>query len=637
MNEERVLVVDDDPLFQQLVRTTLEQAGYAVITASNGEEGLETIQGEHPDLVISDVMMPKVDGFELVRRLRADPLVGTTPLIILSAKGDEEDFVKGLELGADDYVAKPFRTKELTARVKSMLRRRAALLENRAPSVKGPFAEEGLEHLAALSFDNFVVGAGNRSAYEAALAASENPGSRFNPLFLYGGPGLGKTHLMCALSNAAFERLGAVKVLYRTSEVFSQQILDAYENRRVSQLKEEYLGLDILVIDDIQFLAISPSLQVVASEIFSEMYDRGKQMIISSDRRPEELQAITEEISSGFGIGLVVEVDRPDASLRAKILSFKAKQHAWPIPDDVLDYLANELSSDVRTLEGIAKRMVAMNTLGGVPLTRELVDDLIREISGSAESGVPVEHSDDSISRAFESYAERMEGAKDSEEKPVPTDPITEEFTAMLGVKRVFGEVEDVAASIPEADATPVVVLGSSRALVVDTIEALVGRADRSSGMPEGNRWAYMAHLDSKSPKHVLLGISRWEHENELAIAMQGLLYPVCLIVLDSKSPNVLDARRLISSVPEAWRKAVVVLVGVDTESLEGSGTALSKSLQRLFRIPDEIPMTVSGLITTAASRNWLGLLNPAPKTDKMSLEVGSKDEPSSDSGGDES
>jgi hypothetical protein len=498
----------------------------------------------------------------------------------------------------------------------------------------GPFADEGLEHLTALTFESFVVGAGNRSAYEAALAASENPGTRFNPLFLYGGPGLGKTHLMCALANAAFNDDHTKKILYRTSEVFSQQILEAYENRRVAELKAEYMALDILVIDDIQFLAISPSLQSVASEIFSEMYDHKRQMVISSDRRLDELEAITGEISSGLGIGLVVEVDRPDASLRAKILNFKAKQYAWPIPDDLLDYLANELSSDVRTLEGLAKRMVAMNTLSGIPLTQELVDDLVAEIAGSAESGMPVTPAPDSVSRAFETYAERFErqqtgaSTERSVEAAEPTGPLGQEFDAMVDVRRVSGALETVASSVPDANATPVIVLGSSRTLVVDTVEALIGRGDRPAEMPEGDRWAYLAHLDYEDPNFILIGIGKWEQENELAIAMQGLLNPVCLLILDSKSPNVLDVRRLVLSVPDEWPKAVAVLVGVDTENLEGSGAILTKSLKRLFRIPDDIPMTVSGGITTDTSRSWLiDLLEEPPGHKRISNDHSDEDD----------
>jgi len=309
-------VVDDDPLMVNLLQATLRADGYAVVSARDGHEGLASLREERPDLMISDVMMPRMDGFELVARLRQDSLVGDTPVIILSAKGEEEDIVKGLGLGADDYVSKPFRRMELLARVKTILTRRRALLTRTAPPPEGPFAGGPLDHLAALTFDTFVVGPGNRSAFEAAKGAAENPGLRFNPLFLYGGPGLGKTHLMASLANYAFTKNASTRALYLTSEVFSQQILEAYHNRTVDDLKRQYLVSDIMIIDDVQFLAISPTLQSVAADMLAVMYDQGRQIVVSSDRRPEELSTLVEEMSHAFAFGLVVEIDRPDSTLR---------------------------------------------------------------------------------------------------------------------------------------------------------------------------------------------------------------------------------------------------------------------------------------------------------------------------------
>jgi len=349
-HEQRILVVDDDPLILKLLRTTLETAGYSVYAAQDGEEGLAAVRNEHPDLVITDIMMPKVDGFELVRRLRDDPIVGAIPLVILSAKGEETDLVKGLELGADDYVTKPFRPKELVARINSIFRRQGERIGKVAPPDHGPFAGEGLQQLARCTFETFVVGVGNKSAYEAAVTVADNPGYRFNPLFLYGGPGLGKTHLMSSVANIVYSRDQNMKVRYLTSEVFSQQILEAYRSRNVDQLRKRYTGLDILIIDDIQFLAISPSLQHVAADILSRMYDNNKQIIISSDRRPEELSTLTEDITTSLVIGLVVEVDRPDASLRSRILKSKVDHYGWPLDQSTVEYLARNLDADIRTL-----------------------------------------------------------------------------------------------------------------------------------------------------------------------------------------------------------------------------------------------------------------------------------------------
>lgn len=604
MRDERILVVDDDPRIVDVVKAALEGEGYSVLVASDGREGLDSIRAERPDLVISDVMMPDVDGFELAEQLRADPLIGDIPLIILSAKGEEEDFVKGLELGADDYVAKPFRMKELMARVSANLRRKNGLRQMTVSPVEGPFATEGLRHLADLTLERFVIGTGNRSAYEAAVAAADNPGLRFNPLFLYGGPGLGKTHLMCALATEAHRRNNTIRVLYRTSEMLSQQILDAYHSGRAKQLKEDYLGLDLLIVDDIQFLAISPSLQVVAAEILSELYDQGKQIAISSDRRPEELQSLTKEISNAFAIGLVVEVDKPDVNLRMRILKFKAKQNGWPIDEALLDYLAHTVSSDVRTLEGLAKRLVAMKTLAGASLTKSVVDDLVRRTATS----------DEEIA-----LASPEEPAKTL--RPVPSiqtqepktvvapseygDPLAEEFKAGITVTTALRTPEEAALAIPETGARPLVVLGDSPALVVDTIQALVGGQEHPPSLPQGERWVYLTHAKTGAPNWILLGTDRW-NDDDLARATGAAQTPALLMILNGKGPDVLKARRLVSSVPEHWLMAVVVVVAVDKVTLRRVEGLLSKAMRRLFRVPEKTPLKIGWSITTSETRSWL-------------------------------
>lgn len=612
MGEHRILVVDDDPLMVKLLQATLENRGFDVLVATDGQEGLDTIKDEHPDLVVSDIMMPKVDGFELVQRLRADPMVGNTPVVILSAKGEEEDLVKGLELGADDYVTKPFRPNEFVARLQTILRRRGALAQGIRPSAEAPFSEEGLQHLSQYTFENFVTGIGNRSAYEAALASAENPGTRFNPLFLYGGPGLGKTHLMCSLATRAHQKDKSIKVQYLSSETFSQQVLEAYRARSTADLRERYLSLDILIIDDIQFLAISPSLQHVAADILSDMYDQGKQIVISSDRRPEAIATLSGGIATGLGIGLVVEVDHPDASLRSRILRFKAEQNAWPLERDLLDHLASHLESDVRTLEGVAKRLVAMNALSGIPLDTQAVDDLISEVTRSEEDEAPPPEQTPSRFEEFLPGSPRVDIDIAEEEKqaddrlPEYEDPLAEEFHRSALMIRTTGLPEDVAFRVPHPGIRSVVIVGNSRALVVDTIEALAARNGESPGIPEGDRWAYMLHVDNEKPEWLLVGLNQWDDTKIFAPAFGNNGTPMILVVLDSKSPKILDARRLISSLPSDWPAVVVVLVSADVETLEGTRKTLTESLRRLFRVPADVPMVVSGTMDTYESRHWL-------------------------------
>lgn len=604
---ERVLVVDDDPVMLELLKAVLSNGGLTVMEASDGVQGLELIQGEHPDLVLSDVMMPRMDGFELVRRVRSDPLISSTPLIILSAKGEEEDRIKGLELGANDYLTKPFSGKELVARVRSTIRYRDMLRAQRAPIPEGPFAQKGLEHLAQLTFETFVQGTGNRSALEACRAAAENPGTRFNPLFLYGGPGLGKTHLMCALANEVFKRNASVKVLYLTSEVFSAQIVDAYRDRQVVELREQYVQADVMIIDDIQFLAISPSMQTVAADILSVMYDKGKQIVISSDRRPEELQALTTEISTAFALGLVVRIDQPDASLRTSILRAAALRNKWPIDPAILDYLGVNLSSDLRTLTGIAKRLVAMKTLSGAVLTKETVDTLIAQVTGSpAEEETPA-----MIERPRESPEVEAPAAGEAAVPPAPSkpevDPLGNEFTAQAPLARLLTGQHEAAVALAGSKGRVAVVLGTSPAVAIDTVDMLAASRERGVRLPEGDEWVYLVHRDEPDPSWSLMASGRWRPDDEVPRMLSGPRAPVMLVVLDSLSPRVLEARQLIAALARGSSMAVVILVPtLADDPAPRTVEALARSMRRLFAVPPSVPVIMSGRLTTAAARTWL-------------------------------
>lgn len=218
-------------------------------------------------------------------------------------------------------------------------------------------------------FDTFVVGTSNRFAYTAALAVAENPGKAYNPLFLYGSSGLGKTHLMQAIGNYIIKE-SSKKVLYITSEKFKDDFISIYRKNNnnlddINSFKDKYRNIDVLIIDDIQFLANAEKSQQEFFHTFNELHEEGKQIIISSDRSPEDLKLLEERLRTRFSWGLTVNIYPPDYELRMEILKKKLNVHelAKPINEDVLEYIANNCTSDVRKLEGALNRLFAYTTM----------------------------------------------------------------------------------------------------------------------------------------------------------------------------------------------------------------------------------------------------------------------------------
>ena len=219
------------------------------------------------------------------------------------------------------------------------------------------------------TFDNFVVGTSNRFAFTAALAVAENPGKAYNPLFIYGSSGLGKTHLMQAIGNYIVKE-SSKKVLYVTSDKFISDFIginrknnNNYDN--IDYFKNKYRNIDVLIIDDIQFLANATQSQQEFFHTFNELHQEGKQIIISSDRSPEDLKLLEERLRTRFSWGLTVNIYPPDYDLRMQILKKKLSVHelAKPIDEDVLEYIANNCTSDVRKLEGALNRLFAYTTM----------------------------------------------------------------------------------------------------------------------------------------------------------------------------------------------------------------------------------------------------------------------------------
>jgi len=233
------------------------------------------------------------------------------------------------------------------------------------------------------TFEAFVVGPNNRFAHAASLAISESPAKTYNPLFIHGGVGLGKTHLMHAIGNFVSSKSPKTKILYISSEEFTNQLISAIQTRTTVEFRKKYRNVDVLLIDDIHFIAGKEATQEEFFHTFNTLYDAHKQIIMSSDRSPKEIPTLEERLVSRFGWGLVTDVQLPDFETRIAILKKKSERETVPVPNDVLYFLGDNIKTNIRELEGALIRVVAYAKLTGknmsVDAARETLKGMITE------------------------------------------------------------------------------------------------------------------------------------------------------------------------------------------------------------------------------------------------------------------
>ena len=238
------------------------------------------------------------------------------------------------------------------------------------------------------TFDNFVVGSCNQFAHAASLAVAEAPGKTYNPLYLYGGVGLGKTHLMHACGHAIKERNPHLKLHYLSSERFMNELINAIRYDKTQSFREKYRSVDVLLIDDIQFMAGKERTQEEFFHTFNTLYEQQKQIVISSDCPPRDIPTLEERLHSRFEWGLIADLEPPDLETKVAILKRKAEAIGFSIPDDVALFIAARVKNNVRELEGSLVRLVAISSLRGIPISRELARDAIKNIATEEEPGV---------------------------------------------------------------------------------------------------------------------------------------------------------------------------------------------------------------------------------------------------------
>lgn len=222
------------------------------------------------------------------------------------------------------------------------------------------------------TFENFIVGKGNELAHAASLAVAENPGIKYNPLFIYGGVGLGKTHLIQAVGNLLLLRRPSAKVLYITCEQFTNDFINAMRTGQAKEFKDRYRNVDILLIDDIQFISRKEATQEELFHTFNTLHQAGKQLVLASDRSPKEIEGIEERLRSRLEWGGTVDISSPDFETRMAILSHKCEEKQIQLPPDVLQYIASTLQSNVRELEGALSKIIAHHQLRNTPITLDV-------------------------------------------------------------------------------------------------------------------------------------------------------------------------------------------------------------------------------------------------------------------------
>ena len=233
------------------------------------------------------------------------------------------------------------------------------------------------------TFDSFVVGANNNLAHAASLAVAESPGEIYNPLFIYGGVGLGKTHLMHAIAHFILKNNPKSKILYVSSETFTNELIDAIRNKNnitTTEFREKYRNNDVLLIDDIQFIIGKESTQEEFFHTFNTLYESKKQIIISSDKPPKEIETLEERLRSRFEWGLTVDIQSPDYETRMAILRKKEEMEGYNIDNEVIKYIATNIKSNIRELEGALTKIVALSRLNKCDITLELAEEALKDI-----------------------------------------------------------------------------------------------------------------------------------------------------------------------------------------------------------------------------------------------------------------
>ncbi|MBK4751766.1 chromosomal replication initiator protein DnaA [Enterococcus faecium] len=287
------------------------------------------------------------------------------------------------------------------------------VIEEKNPKVVAPSPLKKAMLNPKYTFDTFVIGKGNQMAHAAALVVAEDPGSIYNPLFFYGGVGLGKTHLMHAIGHQMLQSQPNAKIKYVSSETFANDFINSIQNKTAEEFRQEYRNVDLLLVDDIQFFAEKEATQEEFFHTFNALYNEGKQIVLTSDRLPNEIPKLQERLVSRFAWGLSVDITPPDLETRTAILRKKAAAERLEIPDDTLSYIAGQIDSNIRELEGALVRVQAFAAMNSEDISTSLAADALKTLkSGKGHPQLSILQIQEEVAKYYHIQLKDLKGKK---------------------------------------------------------------------------------------------------------------------------------------------------------------------------------------------------------------------------------
>ncbi len=264
-----------------------------------------------------------------------------------------------------------------------------------------------------LTFDNYIVGSSNKFAHAASIAVAQNPGGTYNPLFIYGNSGLGKTHLLHAIKNEVLRNDPNKKIAYVKGDDFTNEIVDSLRRGKPAEFRQKYRNADLLLVDDVQFIGGKESTQEEFFHTFNALYEAKKQIVLTSDRPPKEIKTLEDRLRTRFEWGLLADIQPPDIETRIAILKSKADTLDFVIPDDICEYIANKLKTNIRQLEGVVKKLKAKTYLNGDKLTIAIAQEVISDVqTNDVPMPVTVEKIIEEVARTFGVNADEIRAIK---------------------------------------------------------------------------------------------------------------------------------------------------------------------------------------------------------------------------------